>query len=214
MPVIILKTLAAVLAVIYLGLVTKSPSMVRSVVKTGSVLLLSVAALMTDAPMFVAVALGLCALGDFFLSRDGERAFLAGVASFALGHIAYVVGFLWLPASDFSQLATPAAALICVVLLIMGVGMARVLAPRAGELKPAVLAYIPIILSMGIAALTLPSSAYPWVHLAAFAFILSDLVLAFETFVLPPGHKLLKVTPFVIWPFYWGAQAGFLLSFT
>ena len=44
-----------------------------------------------------ALALALGALGDFFLSREGQGAFLKGVASFALAHAVYVALFAGLP---------------------------------------------------------------------------------------------------------------------
>ena len=79
---------AGVLALGYLCLVHARESWGRSALKTGAVFIL---ALMAALKMpLLAVALGLCALGDLALSRPGERAFLAGVASFAAGHLAYV----------------------------------------------------------------------------------------------------------------------------
>ncbi len=76
------------------------------------------------------------------------------------------------------------------------------------------LGYIPVILGMGIAALALPGQGMlVWVLPAALAFVASDLVLAFETFILPKDHPVMRVTPYVVWPLYWGAQAGFLAAF-
>jgi hypothetical protein len=42
----------------------------------------------------------------------------------------------------------------------------------------------------------------------------SDVILAFETFVLPTNHALRRYAPYLVWPLYWGAQAGFYLSFS
>ena len=75
---------SATLALVYLLFLTDAaPSTLRSVVKTGAVALLAISAL--PVPL-LALALGLSALGDLALSRDGDRAFLAGVAAFALAH--------------------------------------------------------------------------------------------------------------------------------
>ena len=98
------------------------------------------------------------------------------------------------------------------MLLLLGALMARVLAPRAGALKGAVLGYVPVILGMAAAALTLPPGS--GVFAAACAFVLSDMVLAAETFVLAAGHPLRRVTPYAVWALYWGAQAGFLAAFS
>lgn len=99
-------------------------------------------------------------------------------------------------------------------LVLLGLAMAMLLAPRAGPLKGAVLGYIPVILLMGFAALTLPGVFGAAVFAAACAFMLSDILLAFETFVLPPAHLLRRLTPFAVWPLYWGAQATFTALFS
>jgi hypothetical protein len=41
----------------------------------------------------------------------------------------------------------------------------------------------------------------------------SDLSLAFATVVLPKDHPALKVTPYAVWPLYWGAQALIMTGF-
>ena len=84
--------------------------------------------------------------------------------------------------------------------------------PRAGALRGPVMVYVPIILSMGLAALALSGDRWT-VALAALAFIASDLILAAEKFLLPPGHAFLSVAPFAIWILYWTAQAGFFAAF-
>lgn len=207
-----LRAGAAACALIYLFMAAQPPGLLRSLVKTASVALLAVAALLAGAPWLLAVALGLCALGDLFLSRDGEAAFMAGVGAFAAGHLAYAVLFLTRDASGPARLLEMPGFAIAVLLLVLGLVMARILAPRAGALKGPVLGYIPIILGMGAAALTLPLGT--WAFAAAAAFMLSDMVLAAETFVLPEDHVLRRITPFAVWPLYWGAQAGFLAVFS
>jgi len=210
----ILETAAFLAALAYLGFTDRPPSLLRSLLKTASVALLALAALMLGAPMWLMLGLALCALGDLFLSLDGERAFMGGVGAFALGHLAYVVLFLGHPSSDLSQIWNmPGLALAC-AFVVLGLVMVGILAPRAGDLKVPVLIYIPIILAMGGAALSLNSSALIWVLPAALAFIASDVILAFETFVIEKEHPMRRYTPYLVWPLYWGAQAGFYLSFS
>lgn len=203
---------AAACALIYLVLAAQPPGLLRSVLKTASVAMLALAAVLAGAPLLLAVALALCAVGDLFLSRGGEGAFMAGVGAFAAGHLGYAALFLTREASDPARLLQMPGLALAAVLLLLGLVMARILAPRAGALKGAVLAYIPIILGMGAAALTLPFGS--WVFAAACAFMLSDMVLAAETFVLPQDHPLRRITPYAVWPLYWGAQAGFLAAFS
>ncbi|SDC33117.1 lysoplasmalogenase [Ruegeria marina] len=205
--------MAAACALAYLPLTPRQASPLRSLVKTGSVALLALASLAAGSPPLLAVALALCALGDWLLSRETEATFMAGVGAFAAGHLAYVALFLTHPASDPARIAAQWPALAGLALL--GLVMAALLAPRAGALKGPVLGYIPIILGMGVSALALPQAGpLAWVLPSAAAFIASDLILATEKFLLPPDHLALRLTPYLVWPLYWGAQAGFAIALT
>lgn len=201
-------TVALIAALAYLPMAPRPVSMVRSIVKTLAVATLAIGA-WTTSPL-LALALALCACGDWLLSRDGEGTFMAGVAAFAAGHIAYVVLFLAHPASDVSRIFEPLQLALLVALILTGLVAARLLWRPAGTLHGPVTAYIPIILSMGIAALTLPPG---FAVAPALAFILSDLTLATETFLLPKAHAARCLTPYVVWVLYWGAQAGFIFAF-
>lgn len=212
--VMILEGIAAVSALGYLGFTAREASALRSLLKTGSVLLLALAAWSAAAPIWLVLGLALCGLGDFCLSRDGETAFMGGVAAFAAGHLAYVVLFFGDASSVPAQIWAWPQVLLTTAILALGGIMIRVLAPRAGALKLPVTGYIPIILAMGIAALSLTDAGLIWVLPAALAFMASDVVLAFETFVLAEDHPWRRYTPYVIWPLYSGAQAGFYLSFS
>lgn len=207
----VLTGAAACCALAYLPLAPRPESLLRSCIKTASVALLALAALLAQAPWPLVLALSFCALGDWLLSRPGDRAFMAGVGAFAAGHMGYVALFLSRPDANPDRLADSPQIWIALGLVLFGLAMARKLAPRAGDLRLPVLIYIPIILAMGVAALTLPT-ATP-VLPAALAFIASDTVLAAEKFLWPAGHPALRWTPLTIWPLYWGAQAGFLLAF-
>lgn len=207
--------LAALCAAAYLVLTTRPPGLLRSLVKTASVALLALAAGLAGGPTLLVLALALCAVGDWLLSRETETAFVAGVGAFALGHLGYVALFLTRAEADPALLGQPPRLAILVALALFGGGVTARLAPRAGDLRGPVLAYVPVIIAMGIAALTLPfEGRLALVLPAALSFILSDLVLAAEKFLLPPGHPALRITSHVIWLFYWGAQAGFLIAFT
>lgn len=206
--------LAAACALAYLPLTARPASKTRSVAKTLAVALLALGALVLQAPVLLVAALGLCALGDWLLSRETEATFMAGIAAFAAGHLAYVALFLSHPLADPSRLTHAPQMWFAVAFGFLGLMMAALLAPRAGDLRVPVLGYIPVILSMGIAALVLPEQGLlVWALPAALAFVASDIVLAVEKFVLPDGHPVRRVTPYVVWPLYWGAQAGFFAIF-
>ncbi|WP_319546897.1 lysoplasmalogenase [Ruegeria conchae] len=204
---------AAACALAYMPLTARPASTLRSTLKTASVALLAAIAALTSAPWLLIVALTLCAIGDALLSRETDSTFMAGIGAFAVGHLTYIVLFLTSPGSNLELIFDHPTTFWS--LIILGIVMATLLAPRAGDLKIPVLAYIPIILGMGITVLALPDTgALRWALPAAIAFIASDLILATEKFLLPAKHPALKLTPYLVWPLYWGAQAGFLIAFT
>lgn len=196
----------------YLPLTARPAGSLRTVLKTASVAMLAAIAILQGGPWMLVVALALCATGDALLSRETDATFMAGIAAFAAGHLAYIALFLSHPASSASLIWDAPA--IVWSLVILGIVMATLLAPRAGDLKGPVLAYIPIILGMGITVLALPQTgALRWAFPAAIAFIASDLILATEKFLLSANHPAHKLTPYLIWPLYWGAQFGFVFAF-
>jgi uncharacterized membrane protein YhhN len=133
--------------------------------------------------VLIALALSLC--GDVFLmfgdgARASDRAFIAGLASFLLAHVAFVVAFVhglrvpdlpgWLAAVVFY-----AGALLFVLL------------PRAGALKLPVLAYCLVLAAMVFAAAArhaaLGDADSLRALLGALLFMLSDSLLGWRRFV-------------------------------
>ncbi|MEJ8559983.1 lysoplasmalogenase [Yoonia sp. GPGPB17] len=188
-----------------LGYCWRASSLGKSVIKTLAVGALALSAVLVQAPILLIAALCLGALGDLFLSRDGDRAFLLGLVAFALSHLAYVALFLTLGASF--NLSLP-------VIFIGGfaVLVEAILFHNAGVLRWPVVVYVGIIATMGILAVDLPAG-FALGALAAILFIISDTVLGFDTFVLPADGLPTKVAPFAVWTFYWAAQLLFLVSF-
>ncbi len=205
--------LAGLCACAYLPLSSRPASALRSVLKTASVALLALIALQQATPLLLVAALALCTLGDALLSRETDSTFMAGIGAFAAGHLAYIALFLSHPDSNAALILDRPGYVW--PLIALGIVAATLLAPRAGDLKAPVLAYIPIILGMGIAVLAVPDTgSLRWALPAALGFIASDLILATEKFLLPNTHPALRLTPYLIWPLYWGAQAGFLIAFS
>ncbi len=204
-----LTLLAAILALVYLiGFARAAPSLAKSLIKTGSVALLAVAPLAAGGPGWLVVALLFCALGDWLLADGREGAFMAGVGAFAAGHISYVALFLTRPEADVARIGD--LWWLVLALAILGLVMARTLWAKAGAMRGPVMGYVPVILSMGVAVLALPLGL---MHLAAALFILSDTVLASDLFLLAKNHAARRVTPYVVWLTYWGAQMLFVVAF-
>jgi uncharacterized membrane protein YhhN len=179
-------------------------------VKTGSTALLAVLALAASpGGWFWLIPLGLAlgALGDLCLALGGVQRFLAGVAAFGLGHLAYAGGFLIRSAElGLDAVSLPEAlALVGLVALLLSTEVW--LSPRTGELRAPVRGYVLLIGLMGLAAVLLP--AHPgqgWLRLGAGLFIASDLMLALQLFVVK-GAGLRRGLALTLWPAYWAGQA-------
>ncbi|PCH93418.1 MAG: lysoplasmalogenase [Rhodobacteraceae bacterium] len=209
--------LAALCAVLYLlGFCYRATSGRKTIVKTTSVAALAVVTLLVQTPIWLSIALIFCALGDYYLSRKDQANFLKGVGAFAVGHLFFIVLFLQDPLSELTRIGQTTQLAALLFLVVMSLIMLGRLWPRTGDLRHAVAGYICIITGMGIAVATLPwQGNYIYIIGGAVLFILSDLVLSTEVFILPADSRLRKITPFVVWSFYWTAQflitAGFVL---
>ncbi|WGW02207.1 lysoplasmalogenase [Tropicibacter oceani] len=203
-------SLAAAASLIYLlRFAVQGPSLAKSVIKTLSVALLAYVAWAQHLPPLLTLGLMLGALGDAFLSREGDRAFLAGLASFALSHLAYVALFVAHPGADLAALTDPAFLPFTAAIVALVLGMGWRLWPVTGDLRAPVMVYVAIIAAMGLSALALG----PPVLWAALLFIVSDTILATELFLMKPGNRWRKLASRLVWVTYWGAQVLFLLSF-
>lgn len=175
----------------------------KSAVKTGAVAALALAGWLGGAPVAIVLGLALGAAGDFCLSRAdetalGERAFLAGMAAFGGGHLAYV----WAFARAFEGVGW----VVALALLALVLSTEFWLAPRTGKLRWPVRAYVLIISAMAFAALGLPAAWWAS-RLGALLFVASDLMLALEMFVLPDGHGARPPLQRALWAAYFGGQA-------
>lgn len=202
----VLLGLASILALIYgVWFSLAGASWPKSCVKTGSIFVLALVAWLAGGPVALVLGLVLGAVGDFWLSRDGEMAFLFGLLSFALGHIAYVILLLQFDAAAEVTVWT-------VAMLAFAAGMALYLWPHAGALRGPVLGYVVVIGVMGVLAIGLPE-ALRWGTIAALVFVVSDAILSIEVFVVPEGAKIRQITSRAVWATYFAAQCLFLLSF-
>jgi len=198
-------------AVIYALIVNTRPTIARSAVKTLAVALLTVLALVENGPLLLVAGLALSALGDACLSRDGDRAFLGGLASFLAAYLLYIGLFFMAGAGTDVILAeiwraTVAAAIAVVAVIMIGLLWRRV--------KPAmhlpILAYVVGIVAMGWAALTTDSV---FIVGGALMLMASDGLLATERFLvsaISPYRSSLRVA---VWALYYIGQLLVTLGF-
>ncbi|WP_157994878.1 lysoplasmalogenase [Paracoccus tegillarcae] len=186
-------------ATYWLRFVTAAPSWAGSITKTLSTALLAVSAYLSGAPALLVAGLGFGAAGDFALSRPGKLAFLAGMAAFAIGHLAYAK-LMWTPANAWQNWPYG------LVMLALAASTAIWLIPRTGDLRWPVAGYVLIITAMALAALTLPGDQTA-TAVGAGLFLLSDLLLGIHLFVAPR-----RSLAYALWPTYWLGQRYILLG--
>jgi len=203
--------LSVAAAALYFILIDMRASLLRSAVKTLAVALLAALCILQQQPLLLIAALVLSAMGDWFLSRDGDKAFLLGLGSFLAAHVAYIALF-WslgggLPALQAEPWRLAVVAAMAVLALAMLVLLMREVGP---DLRFPVTVYIVAILAMGIAALTTNSA---WIIAGALAFMASDATLATERFLttaISPGRLAMGIG---VWLLYYAAQALIMIGF-
>jgi uncharacterized membrane protein YhhN len=125
-------------------------------------------------------ALVLSAIGDVFLIPKKKSTFQLGVFAFLLAHLAFAAAFIVRGPS------WPGTLLALVPLAVVAVPVARVVLPKAEDLKPAVAVYIVVVTVM--AALAVGNAVRehaPMVAVAGLMFWCSDLAVARDTFIKP-----------------------------
>lgn len=126
----------------------------------------------------VLAGLFLGALGDVFLLRRARQFFIAGLVSFLVGHVAYVIAFASLGISTTEAVA--AALVMAVVLFLVG----RWVFPHAPEMRTPIGAYMLVIGLMCVAAVGAFGADAPWmVPAGALMFTASDIAVVRDRFV-------------------------------
>jgi len=209
MPIILLSSLSCLSALAYgLHFVHQPVSARRTAVKAIAVGALTALAFAFAAPFSLIGALTLGTLGDVFLSRNGQRNFLAGLVSFLLGHLAYVILLAQMGGAVQGLFTSLWRTIATLVLIAIASTVIRRLLPHLGALRVPVLIYACVILAMGLMALSLPLT---WpiilVILGAMAFIASDAILGFELFIFNDTSGNRRGAAMLLWFLYWGGQA-------
>jgi uncharacterized membrane protein YhhN len=203
--------LSAAAAIVYGVIVNMRPMPLRTAVKMLAVGLLAALTMVENGPPMLFGALVLSAFGDAFLSREGDRMFLAGLASFLLAHLFYLVLF-WTEGGGIALLTGQswrlaiAAAIVVVALVVLGLLVRRV----KPALRSPIFAYVLAVLAMGLAALTLERA---WVIAGALLFMVSDALLATERFIISAISPHRAWLRHAVWALYYVAQVTIALSF-
>ncbi len=190
-PWLILAVLAAVLQALALYTGRKSwQTLTKPAVMVFLFAWLAMATGLGGAALWFGVGMLLCLAGDVLLIFE-DRFFVFGLAVFLLGHVAYIVGFnIPLPAFDFFGV------LLAVFIAILGGQVFRKIQAGLVEkkllrLRRPVMAYS-VVISMMLLSAMLTLFRTDWRPGAALlaatgagAFLVSDVILAFNKFVSP-----------------------------
>lgn len=126
----------------------------------------------------ILLGLILGAIGDVCLLGRAKQYFIAGLVSFLLGHVAYVVAFASLPLSATHALA--AAVVMAVVMFFVG----RWVFPHAPEMRVPIGIYMLVIALMCVAAIGAGAAGAPWmIPVGAVMFTASDIAVVRDRFV-------------------------------
>lgn len=177
----------------------------KMIASTGFIVVaLSVGALSDPYGRIVLVALVLSWIGDLLLTFASRRAFLGGLVSFLLGHVAYSIAFGTLGVDPV------AGGIAAMVVAVIAVFVWRWLAPHVGDMAAPVIAYVVVISVMVVLAFGSFGDGATWlIPIGATLFFVSDLFVARNQFVAPGTVNR-------VWglPLYYMAQVLLALSVT
>lgn len=178
-----LYSAAALFFIVTLGV---KPYRFSYAVKALPVFLLAVAAGagMPGARGILLAAAFLCSCtGDIILELDRGKLFVHGLAAFLVAHLFFIPVFYNCPQFTIST------SVVMVVLLLYGACLASILLPHLQkELKAPVIAYLIIIMAMGLSAAAGGENHY-LVVVGAVLFIVSDSIIAVDKFLFNIRYK-------------------------
>lgn len=120
------------------------------------------------------------AVGDVCLLGQAKQYFIAGLVSFLLGHVAYVIAFSSLPIS-----IVPALVAAAVMATVMA-AIARWVFPHAPDMRVPIGIYMLVIAAMCVVAIGAGAAGAPWmIPVGAVMFTASDIAVVRDRFVAP-----------------------------
>lgn len=183
----------------------------KTLVKVAATALLTLWAYVLGGPWLLVTALAFGVIGDGFMSGNPKKWLLPGLLAFFVGHLAYLALFMKAPHAPIDSVNLSIA---CAVFIFSG-GFILMLWKSLEDMRWPVVAYTIIIAFMGAAAAVLDIGT-PFVAIGAAMFIISDVLVALETFKIEEDARIRFFTSPLLWALYFGGQAliayGLLLS--
>jgi uncharacterized membrane protein YhhN len=180
----------------------RDKSIARAIWKMIPAALLAVAAWYAGAPALLTIGLLLAMAGDGFLAFDGQRPFLAGLASFLVCHLCYAG--LFLSEQDPAWTSGPVFLAGTALIFAVALGAFRYLRPALAEMRIPVALYSGVIAAMAVAGLS--RGPDPALVGGVALFMASDLALAIRTFRLTPESGWRPAFDRFVWFSYLASQ--------
>jgi alkenylglycerophosphocholine hydrolase len=133
-------------------------------------------------------------LGDILLELNRSEYFVFGLAAFLIAHVFYTSVFIRKP------IIKQKPSIIALIIIIYGVVLGSILIPNLGSMMIPVVAYLFVILFMGISA-SIGANNHFFIIIGACLFILSDSIIAVNKFLTP-----VPFSSFWIMTIYYSAQ--------
>lgn len=152
------------------------------------------------------IALLFHSLGDVLLEIERVQLFLPAVGAFMLGHIFYILTFKVDISSPLTLSTLKKVFVSGVILFVIVMGIVTVPHLEAHLVAPVVL-YMIVISTMVICAL-LVNYRTAWISAGAISYLLSDSLIALNTFVHPFAGSAS-----IIWPMYYLGQFLIVIGF-
>ena len=189
----------------------RPPSVAKTVIKVAATGLLALWVYGVSGPALLVIALVLGAIGDGFMSGHPKKWLLPGLLAFFVGHLAYLGLFITTPHTPLNSMTL----FIACTVFLFSAGFVAFLWASLEDMRWPVVAYTAIIALMGATAARLDIGT-SFVLIGAAMFILSDVLVALETFKIDEDAHIRKITSPLLWGLYYGGQLliayGFLLS--
>ena len=179
----------------------RGPSTAKTAVKAVPMLSFAMAGGLTYANPLIVLALMLSAIGDIALSRNGARAFLVGLAGFALAHAVYIMHFWGLAGGLHLSVAA-------LSVMVFAAATEVWLIPYTAAMRWPVRIYVLLISLMALTALGLPEM--PLAMIGAFAFLASDTILALQLFRMTESSRWQIPASVTLWGLYAAGQFAIL----
>lgn len=191
------------LALFYLFMIDRPPSLRQTAAKALAVAMLSLLAFFEGGSPLLIAALALSAVGEAVLAQNDSRAVPLGFVLFAVAHIAYAVLFAGAGGGIGIMVEEPLRLLAIVAVVVIGIPLARRSALSNAPRIPAVLHGLALGL-MAVAALTVPGY---WIAVAGLSLLLAHGLLA--VWILSGEKQGLRPAA---WVLRYSAQLVFVLA--